>query len=102
MILKSQEREVPDGEGHGSIIAGVKTGLWNIAKNSMLADTGALLDDGGDLAREYNLEVGGGVVRKGGPRKKWKAEEEIETDSVGGKCACFNFGSVVRLRRVFD
>ena len=36
-------------------------------------------------------------MRKGGPRKKRKAEEEIERDSVGGKCACFNFGSVVRL-----
>ena len=28
--------------------------------------------------------------------RKRKAEEEIERDSVGGKCACFNFGSVVR------
>ena len=43
------------------------------------------------------LGFGGGVMRKGGPRKKRKAEEEIERDSVGGKCACFNFGSVVRL-----
>ena len=46
MILKSQEGEVPDGEGQGSMIAGEKTRLWNIAKKSMLADTGALLEDG--------------------------------------------------------
>ena len=46
MILKSQEGEVPDGEGQGSMIAGEKTRLWNIAKKSMLADIGALLEDG--------------------------------------------------------
>ena len=48
------------------------------------------------------LAAGGGVMRKGGPRKKRKAEEEIERDSVGSKCACFNFGSVVRPRGVLD
>ena len=54
MIKKSQEGENPDREGQGSIIEGVKTRLWNIAKKSMLADRGALLEDGGDLVREWN------------------------------------------------
>ena len=53
MILQSQEGEVPDREGQGSIIDGEKTGLGNMSMKSMLVDRGALLEDGGDLVREH-------------------------------------------------